>query len=243
MCASDFEFRHRSWVFFLVFLLGFGCYAFQKVNAVEWLLNLLGLSGPVAGVSPLTPAGHLMFAVGAVSVGLAALIRTWGTAYLRTEVMRDSAVRTERLVADGPYRYVRNPLYLGSLMMAAGIGLMASPIGWLVLMAGFVFALRRLIGREEFFLVEKQGAAYRAYLERVPRLWPALWPRVPASGNRPRWTQAVAGEIAMWSIFAGSAMFAFTFDLKVFEVLVVGGFFLSRVIPRWMKRRSEQSKA
>jgi hypothetical protein len=47
--------------------------------------------------------------------------------------MRDSRVHTERVLADGPYRYVRNPLYLGNILMATGIGLMASRIGFLVL--------------------------------------------------------------------------------------------------------------
>jgi protein-S-isoprenylcysteine O-methyltransferase Ste14 len=237
MRASEFEFRHRSWVFFLIFLLGFSCYAFQQVNAVEWLLQALGISGPIAGTYPQEPAGHAIFMVGAVSVGLAALIRTWGTAYLRAEVMRDRVLHTERLVADGPYRHVRNPLYLGSLMMAAGVGLLASPIGWLVLMAGFVVALLRLIGREEAFLLEKQGEAYQAYLKRVHRLWPSLRPRVPAGGAAPRWGQALAGEMWMWFLFAGSALFAATLSMRAFGYIVWGGLILSMAVRITMKRR------
>ena len=243
MRASEFEFRHRSWFIFLIFLLALGCYSFQRVNAVEWLLSVMGLSGPVRGVFPASMAAHLFFAIGAAVVGVAAFIRTWGTAYLKTEVMRDSVVRSERLVADGPYRYVRNPLYLGSLMMAAGIGLMASPVGWLVLMAGLGTFFLRLIGSEELSLLNNQGDSYRAYLQQVPRLWPACRPRVPASGNRARWGQAVAGEIGMWALFAGLGIFAFTLDLKAFDIVVVGGVFLSRVVPRWMKRRSKPVKA
>ena len=244
MRASEFEFRHRSWFIILIFVLAFGCYTFQRVNAVEWLLfGLLGISGPFRGVFPGSWAAHLVFALGAALVGVAAFIRTWGTAYLNTEVMRDSVVRSERLVADGPYRYVRNPLYLGSLMMAAGIGLMASPVGWLVLIAGLGIFFLRLIGREEFGLLNSQSDLYRAYREQVPRLWPVFRPRVPAGGNRARWSQAAAGEIMMWALFAGSLTFSCTLDVKVFDLLVAGGFILSRVIPRWMKRRSEPIRA
>jgi protein-S-isoprenylcysteine O-methyltransferase Ste14 len=242
MRPSDFEFRHRFWVIMLIFLLGFSCYMFQQVNAVEWLLKALGSSGPVAGGYPQTPAGHAIFALGAVSVGLAAFIRTWGTAYLKNDVVRDSVVRAERLVADGPFRYVRNPLYLGSLMMAAGIGLMASPIGWLVLMAGIVFAMLRLIGREEAFLLEKQGEAYRAYLERVPRLAPSLRPRVPAGGNRPRWGQTLAGEMWMWFLFAGSAVFAATLSTRAFSYIIWGGLVPSMVVRITIKRRLERRR-
>ena len=57
--------------------------------------------------------------------------------------MRDSRVHTERLLADGPYRYVRNPLYLGNIFMAIGIGLTASRTGFLILSLGMtVFVIQ-----------------------------------------------------------------------------------------------------
>ena len=202
-----------------------------------------GNSGPAAGFYPTVPAAHVIFAIGAVFVGVAACIRTWGTAYLQDEVARDAVVRTERLVADGPYRFVRNPLYLGSLLMAAGIGLLASPIGWLVLMAGMVLALLRLIGREEAFLQEKRGDAYRAYLERVPRLWPSLRPRLPAGGTAPRWGQAWIGEMGMWFFFVGSSDFALTLDGRVFDIIVIAGLLVSHVTQISMKRRGQRRRA
>ena len=240
MRASNFEFRHRLGVIILIFLLGFECYTFERVNAVEWLLRALGRAGPVAGMFPAAPAAHVIFALGAALVGAAACLRTWGTAYLKNDVVRDSVVRAERLVADGPYRYVRNPLYLGSILMAAGIGLMASPIGWLVIVAGMLVAFRRLIGREEPSLLEQQGDAYRAYLERVPRLWPALRPRVPAGGNRPRWGQAWAGEMWMWFLFAGSAAFAATLNRRWFDGIVMAGFFLSLAVRIYLKHQAQR---
>jgi protein-S-isoprenylcysteine O-methyltransferase Ste14 len=48
--------------------------------------------------------------LGAFLMVCAAFFRTWGTAYLQANVMRDSRVHTEKLLADGPYRRVRNPL-------------------------------------------------------------------------------------------------------------------------------------
>lgn len=242
MRASEFEFRHRVWVIILVFFAGFGCYFFDPVNAVEWLLKALGHSGAILGIFPATPAAHVIFAVGAILVGAAALVRTWGTAYLNSDVVHDRAVHDERLVADGPYRYVRNPLYFGNLLMAAGIGLMASPIGWLVLVAGMALAVLRLIGCEESFLFKKQGDAYRAYLERVPRLWPSLQARLPSSGAQPRWGQAWVGEMGMWALFVGSADFVFTLSGKAFDVIVIAGFVVSRLAQISMNRQTQRRR-
>lgn len=234
MRASDFEFRYRFWIILLIFFVAFCC-TFPPENAVQWLLSLMGMPGPVVGVSPVGPVAHAIFALGAVLVAVAAWIRTWGTAYLNNSVVQDSVVRAERLVADGPYRYVRNPLYLGSLLMAAGIGLLASPIGWVVLMAGMTVFSLRLIGREEAFLRENQGADYQAYLERVPRLRPSLRPRVPTGGVEPSWNQAWVGEIGMWVLFIGSAYFALTLNGRVFGIIVIAGLLGSRVTKRLTK--------
>jgi protein-S-isoprenylcysteine O-methyltransferase Ste14 len=240
MRASGFEFQHRFAVIVLIFLLAFGWYSVQPVNAVEWFLKAMGSPGRAAGIYPTTSAAHIIFAVGAALVGAAAWIRTWGTAYLRNEVVRDSVVHAERLVADGPYRCVRNPLYLGDILLAAGLAPMTPPVGCVVLIAGMVIAMLRLIGREEAFLLEKQGDAYRAYLERVPRLWPSLRPRLPAGGAKARWGQAWVGEISMWFLFAGSAAFAITINPMVFEFMVAGGFILRGAVQVSMKRRLER---
>ncbi len=239
MRASEFEFRHRSWFILLIFLLAFGCYSFEHVNAVEWLVSLMGRGGPAGRAVPAAPEAHIIFGLGAMIIGLGALIRTWGTAYLNTEVVRDPVVRADRVVADGPYRYVRNPLYIGSLLLAVGLAPMAPPIGCVLLIVGMEFFFLRLIGGEEAFLLEKQGDAYRTYLEHVPRLRPALRPRLPAGGIEPRWGQAWVGEMGMWAAFIGTAYFALTFDIKVFDIVLVAGFFVSRVVRPRLKRRTE----
>src|SRR5712692_873879 len=103
MRATTFEFRQRFWIIAGVFAAGFACYWIDHVNAAQALAG-----------------GHvrLVFGLGAGVAALAALIRTWAAAYLRTEVVKDSALHTDRLVADGPYRHVRNPLYLGTALLA-----------------------------------------------------------------------------------------------------------------------------
>src|SRR6185437_12094703 len=109
---------------------------------VEAIARWRGVTVPAAGY-------HAVFGLGALFCVAAAALRTWGTAYLNSEVMVDSRLHTSRLVADGPYRYVRNPLYFGNILLAIGFGLMSSRIGFAILVLGIIFFSYRLILREE----------------------------------------------------------------------------------------------
>lgn len=242
MRGTNFEFRHRFGFIVAIFFLAFGSFYIEPVNAVAWLEGILGRRGtPFAfGFCCQTAAAHAIFALGALLVGAAAWVRTWGTAYLNNDVVRDNVVRADFVVADGPYRYVRNPLYFGSMLMAVGLAPMAPPIGSVFLIAGIGLLFLRLIGREELFLAEKQGGAYRAYCAKVPRLWPALRPRLPSGGTRPQWGQAWAAEMWMWILFAGSIIFAVTLKPRLFEYIVWGGFLLYLPIRRLMKRQARR---
>jgi phospholipid methyltransferase len=165
------------------------------------------------------------------------MLRTWATAYLRTEIVHDSSQHSEALVADGPFRYVRNPLYLANLPMVAGIGVMASRLGWLFMFVGTWVFVYRLIRREEDALLESQGESYRAYLQAVPRFWPALAPRVPSAGGQPRWGQAIGGEAIFWLFGVAVLCFAFTLNIKLIWIVFGAGFaFYFIVVPLIGKR-------
>ena len=129
---------------------------------------------------------RIVIVVGAILVFLAAAIRTWGAAYLRTEIVHDTSQHSDRLVADGPFRYLRNPLYFANLPMAAGIGVLASRAGFIFLvLANWIFVYR-LIFREEESMRANQGESYLAYCRAVPRFWPSAKPRVPAGNLKPQ---------------------------------------------------------
>ncbi len=215
MRATDFEFRHRFWLITAAFVAGFACSFVDPRNAAETLARVLG-GETRRGV-------QIVLGVGALVASMAAWLRTWASAYLRSSVVKDGALHTDRLVADGPYRHLRNPLYLGTLLLAVSFALMASPTGFVVMVGGLLLFLLRLIGREEADLAHAQGDRYLAYRAAVPGLWPALRSRVPASGARPEWRQAVVGELAMWAFAIGVALFAVTLDQRiVYAFLVLG---------------------
>jgi protein-S-isoprenylcysteine O-methyltransferase Ste14 len=107
---------------------------------------------------------------------LGLLLRAWATGHVEKNI---------KLVESGPYAYVRNPLYLGTLLVAAGF-VIASRRWWLAVLFGAVFLLIYLpaIELEEQHLREL-FPEFAGYAERVPALWPT---RDPAKlSERFRW--------------------------------------------------------
>lgn len=141
-------------------------------------------------------------------------------------MVHDTAQHADALVADGPYRYARNPLYLAGLPMAAGIGVLAN---WIF--------LYRLIFREEEALRKSQGEPYLAYCRAVPRFWPSFWPRVPCGGLQPRWAQAFAGETFVWLFGVAELAIAATLSASIGYVLFFLGFVAHFVISRSIKEK------
>jgi protein-S-isoprenylcysteine O-methyltransferase Ste14 len=216
MRATDFEFRNRFWVIAGLFAAAFGAYTFDHRNAGQTLARALGHDTRL-GV-------QIVFSAAALVALAAAWIRTWANAYLHTSVVKAPVLRTERLVADGPYRHLRNPLYLGTVLLGVSFGLIASPTGFVILVAGLTLFTLRLIGREEAELVARQGAAYEAYRRAVPALLPALRRWVHASGAAPQWKQAFIGEGMMWAFGIGLALFAVTLNQWVLYTFCAVGF-------------------
>jgi protein-S-isoprenylcysteine O-methyltransferase Ste14 len=77
---------------------------------------------------------------------------------------------TRALVIDGPYRFSRNPDYLGQVLIYAGSSVIARRLWPLVLLpTALTIVTHRVIEREERYLYERFGAAYRSYAKRTPR--------------------------------------------------------------------------
>lgn len=240
MRATKFEFEQRFWIIGAIFWLGFGLSFFDRTNFAVALLHRFAPSIG-AGSAQENPGLRFIFASAGILVFCAALLRTWATAYLRTEVVHDAGQHSEALVADGPFRRVRNPLYLANLPMAAGIGAAASRAGWLFMVVAMWVFMYRLILREEDGLLDSQGESYRAYCKAVPRLWPSPTPRVPSAGGHPRWGQALAGEIFIWLFGVALICLAITLDFKLPAIVTAMGFLIYFVAVNLVKKRAAVS--
>lgn len=77
---------------------------------------------------------------------------------------------TTALVTTGPYRYSRNPIYIGLTLLYAGIAIGADNPWALVLLVPVLLVMRYgVVAREEAYLVHKFGSGYESYRARVRR--------------------------------------------------------------------------
>lgn len=236
MRATKFEFEHRFWIIMAIYFAGFALSGNDHTTFIVWLRHWIAPSIQ-RGTPEAETFARIAITIGALLVFLSAAIRTWGTAYLRTDVVHDTAQHSEALVADGPFRYTRNPLYLATLPMAAGIGMLASRSGFVFLvLANWIFVYR-LIFREEETLRENQGEPYAAYCRSVPRFWPSFRPRVPSGGRKPQWSQAFAGETFVWLFGVAELAIAVTLNPQIGYVLFGLGFVAHFIISRGIQRR------
>src|SRR5437762_2438082 len=212
MKATRWEFENRAVILGVVFGVSFFLSSFDRGNAAVAVAEPLAARLHVGGDA----AVRAVFVVGAVIAALGAATRTWASAYLAADVVYAEQLKTASLVGDGPYRFVRNPLYLGNVFLAIGMGTMASRFGFVLLNALMLLFSYRLILREEGELAAVQGAGYDAYRARVPRLFPSPTPLVPSAGRRPRWKNAFIAESWYWGFALAVAVFAATPSVTLF---------------------------
>jgi protein-S-isoprenylcysteine O-methyltransferase Ste14 len=238
MKGTNWEFRNRALLFGLIFAVAFPLYSLDPQNSTVALANWLRLK---LGVDADLIA-HLVFIFAALVLFASALIRTWASSYLRAEVVYAADVKTESLVADGPYRHVRNPLYLANVLLIIGVGAAMSRTGFFVAVVAMLLICYRLILREEAELQESQGDRYERYRKAVPRLWPSLRPRISSAGSHARWSEGLNAESWYWAFVVAGVAFDLALSFKVFLATLVASLLLlwiSRVVQK--KRASSQS--
>jgi protein-S-isoprenylcysteine O-methyltransferase Ste14 len=101
-------------------------------------------------------------------------VRFWGVSYAGSETRTTGSVGGTQLVTEGPYAYVRNPLYIGNIMIYLGVGIMSNAlVPWLQLIAlgYFFFQYATIISLEEEYL-KKTFASWSDYSSAVPRFVP-----------------------------------------------------------------------
>lgn len=106
---------------------------------------------------------------GIVAMAVCILGRTWATLYI-------GGRKIEQFVTDGPYSVTRNPLYLFSVIGAAGAGAqLGSVVSALTfgLLAWIVFHF--VVLQEERLLSNRYGSEFEAYRLKVPRFLPNPW--------------------------------------------------------------------
>jgi hypothetical protein len=152
-----------------------------------------------------------MLALAALLATLGWLLRAWGTEYLRPAIVWNRDARAEAFYVAGPFRYTRNPLYLGNLCVAAAIGFFVPPIGWpIVVLVQWAF-IRALIAEEERRFRSAHGDVFESYCRSVPRLLPRPVPVSAESAPHAKLWRATVAEI-----------FSASFAIALFVLAIFG---------------------
>jgi protein-S-isoprenylcysteine O-methyltransferase Ste14 len=189
-------------------------------DAIVFAQRGLLLAVPALGLAILGKPSAFSIAIGLPLAFTGEAIRAWAVGYSGVTT-RSSAVEAPTLVTAGPYAYVRNPLYVGNFVTAAGFALaftgqnsaparIAIVGGALAAMLG-VYAV--IVPHEEAFLRATFGAAFDEYAARVPRVFPALEPATEQSGS---YDPSVIGKAESRTFVTLGAMLA-TLALKALQ--------------------------
>ncbi len=119
--------------------------------------------------------------IGFAIVLLGEAIRFWGVSIAGSETRTTGTVGGTYLITNGPFAYVRNPLYLGNMVLYAGVGVMSMALfPWLLIGACAWFFLQYylIVTKEEEYLAGRFGADYEHYRRSVRRFLPRLTPYV-----------------------------------------------------------------
>lgn len=237
MKASAIEFRLRMWIQIVIVFLGFWAPWLRpldwsgRISTLAWLAMEISRLG-IASFSVATP---VVIVCGALAALVGAVLRVWGAAYLGYSTVHHEDMQGGAVMAAGPFRYLRNPLYLGGWFMMLAICLLMTPSGAFFTMVLVTFFYLRLILGEEAFLATKLGEPYKEYLRAVPRLAPRLRSSLPASQAKPDWLIAVLTEINPIGIFVALAFLSWSYDNELMLKFILATFALSMVVRGLMK--------
>ena len=142
------------------------------VVALIWLLTSLAGDRllPAAWRERLALAGEARW-VGLLPVAAGGVLGAWALKLFHAKGTTYEPFGTPTsLVAAGPYRYTRNPMYLGVLLMLTGIALLSGRLTLLAAPLGFLATMNGVqIPREERLLDREFGESFRLYRQRVRR--------------------------------------------------------------------------
>ena len=116
-------------------------------------------------------SSNARFWVGGVLLASGVVLAIWGRRVMeRAGTNVNPTLPTTALVATGPFRFSRNPLYVALTLVYVGLALLANAL-WVLVLVVLVLGVMHygVVRPEERYLEAKFGATYRAYCSRVRR--------------------------------------------------------------------------
>ncbi|MFT4152800.1 methyltransferase family protein [Parafilimonas sp.] len=178
---GNFFFKYRNWLFIIFYALLFVPNVPQLFTEKKFGKNYYWY--PIAIGLVITVLGQ---AIRGATIGLAYIIRGG----------KNKKVYAEDLVTTGIFAHCRNPLYVGNILMLAGVGILSNSLLYVVIMIPFfLFIYQAIVLAEENFLRNKFGGQFNNYCARVNRWVPSIKGIGKTfSGMRFNWKRYIAKE-------------------------------------------------
>jgi len=162
-------------------------FQYRSYTPIPFLVIMVLLARPTVG----------SLCGGFLCVGIGEFLRLWGVAIAGSETRTTGPVGGTFLITRGPFSYVRNPLYLGNILMYFGIGIMSNvPVLAVIAFLFFLFQYSLIVSLEEEYLEKTFGNEFARYRESVPRFIPSFRRYAGASHVQPDldWKRGVISE-------------------------------------------------
>ncbi len=160
----------------------------------------------------------------------AAALRTWATAWMGYGVVGSGEMQAATLVAEGPYRRMRHPLYVGIFLHTLALAVLMLPAGAMFALVSVVLLDGWFAVAEDRFLGGRLGAAYEAYRKEVPAVVPTRRPRSSAGGGQAMWGLAAASEIYFWGVAISFVVLGWRYNVFLMHRGVLVSFGLALVV-------------
>lgn len=139
----------------------------------------------------------IIWPLGLGFIALSLIIRLWATKNLGRRIPRKYKPGARlHLVVEGPYRLVRNPLYIGNILAIMGLCILSGLLWFVPIVFAYFFLHYSLVVRyEEYKLSVLFGREYGIYCQKVPRWIPQFSRIREAKGGSLKWSGALRGEL------------------------------------------------
>lgn len=139
-------------------------FSYRSYTPIPFLAVMIVFAAPTS----------LSLLIGFIVALIGEVIRFWGVSYAGSETRTTGAVGGTQLITSGPYSYVRNPLYVGNVLMYIGVGIMSNalmPYLPLIAFLYFAFQYSAIVGLEEVYL-SQTFSNWEEYTRNVRRFIP-----------------------------------------------------------------------
>ncbi len=149
-------------------------------------------------------------------------LRLWGVSWAGSETRTTGNVGGTYLIISGPFAYVRNPLYIGNMLIYLGLGIMSLalfPYLQIIALIFFIVQYNLIVSEEEEYLRKTYGEGYKKYFSAVPRFFPRLTPYKDSSIEQPPFNIKAglrSEKRTLQALFGVSLFLVIKFILKIY---------------------------